>query len=54
MSAQLSNRESLRVQSFNSGQFSGFEPTSVPDNSASELINILISRLGQAEQRGGL
>ena len=52
--ALLTNRESLRVQSFNSGQFSGFEPTSVPDNSASELNNILISKLGQAEQRSGL
>ena len=52
--ANLKNRQSLRVQSFNAGMFSGFEPTSVPNNSASELNNILISKLGQAEQRDGL
>lgn len=52
--ALLKNRKPIRVQSFNRGQFSAGEPTTVPENAASGLNNLLINELGQAEQRGGL
>jgi len=52
--ANLNNRETIRVQSFNAGQFSSGEPTVVPEGAASELQNVIIKNLGQAQQRKGL
>lgn len=50
----LGHKIPLRIQSFNKGQYSGFEPTVVPEGAASELKNVLINKLGQCQQRGGL
>ena len=52
--ANLSNRQPLRVQSFNGGQYSANESSFIPQHSAKELRNVVIDRVGNATQRKGL
>ena len=52
--ASLRNRTPVRVQSFNAGQQSAYQPTVVSEGGASEITNSIISNLGQVQQRLGL
>ena len=52
--ANLKNRQQIHVRSFNRGQFSGVEQSTIPEGGATSLTNVLINELGRAKQREGL
>lgn len=50
----LKHKTPVRVQTFNAGQQSAFQPTVITEGGASEITNSIISNLGQVQQRLGL